>query len=134
MESVRQDTTDKKRLHIDRARMSQNLATETDRRGIQRFRVNAPLTVLIGDQKIPAYTRDLSNRGVYFYLASSDCRLIDCDLEFMVELPPEITLSTSCRIQCRGKAVRKEEVSANLAGVAAQIVDYSIHRETTPIS
>jgi hypothetical protein len=105
-----------------------------DRRGAERFEINTPLTLIIGDREIPAHTRDLSNRGVYFYLASSDCTLIDCDFEFIVELPPEITLSTSCRIRCRGHAIRKEETSMNLAGVAAQILDYSIQSEAQTIN
>jgi|ERR1039458_3593666 hypothetical protein len=105
-----------------------------DRRGAERFEINTPLTVIIRDREIPAYTRDLSNRGVYFYLALFDCALIDCDFEFIVDLPPEITLSTSCRIRCRGRAIRKEETSMNLAGVAAQILDYSIQREAKTIN
>jgi hypothetical protein len=114
--------------------INQKPEEENDRRGIQRYRINAPLTLFIGDREIPAYTRDLSNRGVYFYLASSDCTLIDCDFEFIVELPPEITLSTCCRIRCKGRAIRKEETSFNLVGVAAQILDYSIRREVMAIN
>jgi PilZ domain len=113
---------------------NQNPGTENERREMQRYRINAPITIFIGDREIPAYTRDLSNRGVYFYLALSDCKLIDCDFEFMVELPPEITLSTSCRIRCRGQAIRKEETSINLAGVAAHILDYSIRRDAMAIN
>ena len=73
-----------------------------DRRIRQRFSINAPLTLLVGDRQIPAYTRNLSNWGVYFYLAMCDGELVDTDLEFVVELPPEVTLSTCCRIHCRG--------------------------------
>ena len=91
--------------------------------------MNAPLTVYIGDREIPAYTRDLSNRGVYFYLDLIDSALIDRDFEFMVDLPPEITLSTSCSIRCRGRLVRKENNVKNLTGIAAEILDYSILRE-----
>ncbi|MGA3263669.1 MAG: PilZ domain-containing protein [Terracidiphilus sp.] len=116
------------------ARISQNLATENDRRGTQRFRISAPLTIFIGDREIPAYTRDLSNRGVYFYLAMADSTLINRDFEFVVEFPPEITLSTSCRIRCRGRAVRKENTAMNLMGMAAEILDYSILREAMSIA
>jgi hypothetical protein len=107
--------------------------TANERRGSQRFKISAPLTVIVGEQEIPAYTRDLSNRGVYFYLTLPDSTLIDGDFEFLIELPSEITLTTSCRIRCRGKLVRKEVTSRNLtgAGVAAEILDYSILRETT---
>lgn len=116
------------------ARMSQDFTTTDDRRGRQRFRINAPLTLLIGDLEIPAYTRDLSNGGVYFYLAFSDSKLIDAEFEFVVELPPEITLSTCCRIRCQGRAVRKEITSNNLTGVAAEILGYSILREAVSIA
>lgn len=91
--------------------------------------MNAPLTVYIGDREIPAYTRDLSNRGVYFYLDLADGALIHRDFEFVVDLPPEITLSTSCLIRCRGRLVRKESDVKNLTGIAAEILDYSILRD-----
>ena len=103
--------------------------TTNDRRKIPRFRVRAPLTVIAGDREIPAYTRDLSNKGVYFYLASDDGGLIERDFEFLVELPPEITLSTFCRIRCHGRALRKEKAKMSLTGVAAEILDYSILKE-----
>lgn len=105
------------------------MAVASDRRGRQRFSIDAPLTVIIGDREIPAYTRDLSNRGVYFSLALAEESLLGRDFEFIVELPPEITLSTSCRIQCHGHAVRTETTSRNMTGVAAEILDYSIVKE-----
>ncbi len=112
-------------------RMTQDKTSANERRGSQRFRISAPVTVIAGDHEIAAYTRDLSNRGVYFYLALSDSALIERDFEFLIEMPSEITLSTSCQIRCRGKLVRKEVTSRNLtgAGVAAEILDYSILRD-----
>jgi hypothetical protein len=109
--------------------MTDNFKRENDRRGRPRFSMNAPLTVLIGDREIPAYTRDLSNRGVYFYLDLIDSNLVDSDFEFTVDLPPEITLSSCCSIRCRGRLVRKESTSKNLTGIAAEILDYSILRD-----
>jgi hypothetical protein len=110
-------------------RTTQDSETANDRRRIPRFRVRAPLTVIAGDREIPAYTRDLSNRGVYFYLASDDGGQLDQDFEFLVELPPEITLSTFCRIRCHGRTLRKEKSKMSLTGVAAEILDYSILKE-----
>ena len=111
--------------------MTEDFAVENDRRGSQRFKISAPLTVIVGGHEISAYTRDLSNRGVYFFLSLSDSALIDRDFEFLIEMPSEITLSSNCRIRCRGRLVRKEMTSRNLtgAGVAAEILDYSILRE-----
>lgn len=112
--------------------MTGDFTAENDRRGSQRFKISAPLTVVTGDREISAYTRDLSNRGVYFYLGLADSALIDRDFEFLIEMPSEITLSSSCRIRCRGRLVRKEMTSRNLtgAGVAAEILDYLILRES----
>ena len=104
--------------HFEMVRMSQSSVLENDRRSRQRFTINAPLTLFVGDREIPAYTRNLSNRGVFFYLAMSDSKLIDQDFEFMVELPPEITLSTWCKIRCQGRVVRTEKSSESMTGVA----------------
>jgi len=114
--------------------MTEDFAATNDRRGSQRFKISAPLTVIAGDREIAAFTRDLSNKGVYFYLSLADSSLIDRDFEFTIEMPSEITLASSCRIRCKGKLVRKEMTSRNLtgAGVAAEILDYSILRDPIP--
>jgi hypothetical protein len=109
--------------------MRRDLARAGDRRGRQRFHLNAPLIMTIGSREIPAYTRDLTNQGVYFYLGTDDISLVDRDFDFTLELPPEITLSTCCQIRCRGRAVRTETASRELTGVAAEILNYSILRE-----
>ena len=104
---------------------------EDDRRIRQRFSINAPLILFIADREVPAYTRDLSNKGAYFYLAFSQSPLIGLDFEFVVELPPEITFSTCCRIRCRARLLRKEKTSRSLSGIAAEILDYSILGQAT---
>jgi hypothetical protein len=114
--------------------MTQDMTTSAvERRSSQRFKISAPLTVIVGDHEITAYTRDLSNRGVYFYLTLPDSTLIDREFEFLIEMPSEITLTASCRIRCRGRLVRKEVTSRNLtgAGIAAEILDYSILRDAS---
>jgi len=105
-----------------------------DRRRARRFKISAPLTAKAGDREIAAYIRDLSDEGVYFYLGSDDGRLINHDIDFVVDLPPEITLTTCCRIQCRGQVLRKERCLMGLTGVAARIVDYSIFRDAMPVA
>jgi hypothetical protein len=99
-----------------------------DRRGSQRFKVHVPLIVLLEGREIPTYTRDLSYQGVYFYLATADSPLVDGNLQFLVELPPEIAVSTGQWIRCKGRLVRKEMTSGSLSemGIAAEILDYSL--------
>ena len=109
--------------------MTSNLQSVDDRRERQRFGINVPLTVMIGQREIPGFTRDLSNRGVYFYLDMAESAPIGGDFEFLVELPPEITLSTCCSIRCQGHVVRTDDTSRQLTGIAAEILHYSIQRE-----
>jgi PilZ domain len=116
------------------ARMTENLPIGKDRRLRQRFKINAPVTSFMGDGEIAAYTRDLSNRGVFFYLPLTGGAQIDHEFEFMVDLPPEVTLSTCCRIRCKGRVVRMEESEINFTGIAAEILEYSILRDIVPIA
>jgi hypothetical protein len=106
-----------------------NLQSVEDRRQRRRFGINAPMTVFIGRREIPGFTRDLSNFGVYFYLDQGDKAPIDADFEFLIELPPEITLSTCCFVRCVGQVVRTDRDSTQLTGIAARILRYSIERE-----
>jgi hypothetical protein len=109
--------------------MHSNLQAVEDRRERQRFGINAPLTVFAGAREISGFTRDLSNRGVYFYLEMNDGAPLGEDFEFLVELPPEITLSTCCSIRCQGRVVRTDNTSRQMTGIAAEILHYSIQRE-----
>ncbi len=111
---------------FEMGRMTELQANASERRLTLRVKVQPPITLTVGDRQVPAYTRDLSNNGAYFYLAFSQSALIGLDFEFVVELPPEITLSVCCRIRCRARLLRKEKTSRSLSGVAAEILDYSI--------
>jgi PilZ domain len=110
--------------------MSENLTGQNERRSRRRFPVNVPLTLYIGNRTISAYARDVSDRGVYFYLSSTDSEMVGPDFEFMLKLPPEVTLSTWCSIRCQGRLVRKEPTSADLTGIAVEILHYSIVGES----
>jgi hypothetical protein len=119
-----------RRVFGNRSRaMWRDLARVGDRRGRQRYHLNAPLIMMVGNREISAYTRDLTNRGVYFFLNEEDTALVENDFDFTLEMPPEITLSTCCLIQCKARTLRKETASKELTGVAAEILDYSIVKE-----
>jgi hypothetical protein len=107
-----------------------NSQPEVDnRRKTQRFQIQAPLTISIGDREVAGFTRDLSNKGVYFYVGADDRPQPGEELDFVVELPPEITLSNSCLIRCRGRVARTELTPRNEAGIAAEILEYRILNE-----
>jgi hypothetical protein len=109
--------------------MAAKVESAIDRREGKRFGLNAPFTVILGNREIPGFTRDLSNRGVYFYMDVADSSLIGGDFEFVVELPPEITLSTVCLIRGQGRVLRTDNTSSQMTGVAAEILHYSMQRQ-----
>ena len=84
-------------------------AVESERRWSQRFKVNAPISISLDDKSLSGFTRDMSNRGIYFYLDSADAPPLEGgNFEFLVELPSEITISTCCQVRCIGKLKRIE--------------------------
>jgi hypothetical protein len=116
-----------------KATMSGSVESALDLRARQRFEISVPLSVIIGQREIPGFTRNLSNRGVYFYLDLADSALIGGEFEFLVELPPEITLSTCCLIRGKGRVLRTDSTSRQYAGIAAEILHYSMQRDPAAI-
>ncbi len=96
--------------------------TSMERRSATRFQLKLPLTLRVGDKLIQAFTSDVSARGVLFYTDAE--WLGESQLEFDITFPPEITLSTSLRVRCRGRVVRLIPPSRLGAGIAAAIHNY----------
>jgi len=96
--------------------------TSIERRSASRFQLKLPLTLRSGDRTIQAFTSDVSARGVLFYTDTEWTG--DSPLEFDITFPPEITLSTSLRVRCRGKIIRVIPPSAMGIGIAASIHNY----------
>jgi hypothetical protein len=83
---------------------------QQEKRSTRRFSLRLPVSIKFtngGVQEFSAETRDVSARGVFFYL---DKRLSEgSTIEFTLTLPPEITLTESIRVRCKGRVVRVEE-------------------------
>lgn len=96
----------------------------SERRGTRRFSLRLPVAVMLPDHfgPINAETKDVSARGVYFYVP--DPVEEGSSLEFLLTLPPEITLTDSIQVRCRGRAIRVESDEPGKTGVAAIIDDY----------
>jgi hypothetical protein len=71
--------------------------------------------------EIPAETRDVSFRGLYFMTDSGV--EVGSQIEFVLTLPKQITLATDVHIHCTGLVVRVEPLDGR-TGVAAQIERY----------
>ncbi len=99
--------------------------TDHDKRATRRFPLKLPVTVSSGENapSARAETRDVSARGICFYI---DQGLTDGSaIDFTLTLPPEVTLTESIRVRCRGKVVRIEDgAPAGKVAVAAVIDEY----------
>jgi len=100
-----------------------------EQRTTRRFALRLPLTVKFpeGDHK-EAQTRDVSARGISFYIDSSIAE--GSPIEFTLTLPPEITLTESIRVHCTGKVVRVEQSQLGRVGIAAVIERYEFLAES----
>src|SRR6476661_813191 len=79
---------------------------QPEKRSTRRFSFVLPISVKFlanGPLQIAGHTRDVSSRGVFMYLE----REIEAgtSIEFVMTLPPEITLSQSMRVRCVGRVL-----------------------------
>jgi hypothetical protein len=98
---------------------------ENDKRATRRFALRLPVSVRYGEpeQEQTAQTRDVSARGICFYVDSA--MQAGSAIDFTLTLPPEITLTESIRVRCKGRVVRVEGgTPASKLAVAAVIDEY----------
>ncbi len=103
---------------------------QSEQRTMRRFLLDLPISVKFLDndrREFGARTRDVSSRGVFMYV---DTELTaGSPIEFVMTLPPEITLAEPLRIHCAGKVVRVDKTAQD-QGVAVAIEKYDfVHEE-----
>jgi len=104
--------------------------TGSERRTTQRFSMRLPLTVrwttgaAVGETSTES--RDVSSRGVYFYLAKDVKE--GSAVEILLTLPNEITLAGPVRVRCLGRVQRTEPRDDSSVGVVAAIERYEFLR------
>ena len=97
---------------------------QQEKRATRRFALRLPVSVNYADnggQEKVAQTRDVSARGICFYVDSSI--ETGSSLEFTLTLPPEITLTESIRVRCKGKVVRVDNASQDGKVAVAAVID-----------
>jgi len=100
------------------------MAEAQEKRAARRFALRIPVSVVRDENLVePAQIRDVSARGICLYLDSPIER--GSPIGFTLTLPPEITLTESIRVQCKGRVVRIEDGDAGgKMAVAAVIEEY----------
>jgi hypothetical protein len=111
------------------------MAEAQEKRAARRFALRIPVTVGRGENpncSESAQIRDVSARGISFYLDSPIEQ--GSPIGFTLTLPPEITLTESIRVHCKGRVVRIEESSSpgvpGKMAVAAVIEEYEFLPES----
>jgi PilZ domain len=102
-----------------------------EKRAARRFALQIPVTVNRGEGSPgePAQIRDVSARGICLYLDTTVEQ--GSPIGFTLTLPPEITLTESIRVQCKGHVVRVENgLPDGKLAVAAVIEDYEFLPES----
>jgi predicted lipoprotein len=103
-----------------------------EKRATRRFALRLPLAVNYtnnGAGEFSAQTRDVSARGICFYMDSP--MIPGSEIEFILTLPPEITLTESIRVRCKGKVVRADTNPVEgKVPVAAVIDEYEFLAES----
>jgi hypothetical protein len=99
---------------------------QQEKRAARRFALRIPVSIARNeDSKYneSAQIRDVSARGISLYLDSPIEQ--GSPIGFTLTLPPEITLTESIRVQCKGHVVRIENGSVDgKMAVAAVIEEY----------
>jgi hypothetical protein len=105
---------------------------QQEKRAARRFALRVPVSIGRGENanyNESAQIRDVSARGI--------CLFVDSPIEqgspigFTLTLPPEITLTESIRVQCKGRVVRMDNSSATgQIAVAAVIEEYEFLPES----
>jgi len=106
--------------------------TQQEKRSARRFALRIPVSVARGEkmeQSESAQLRDVSARGICLYLDSPIEQ--GSPIGFTLTLPPEITLTESIRVQCKGRVVRIDGAANNgKLAVAAVIEEYEFIPES----
>ena len=104
---------------------------QAEKRATRRFALRLPVSVNYSGNPaatMAAQTRDVSARGICFYLEAP--MAVGSEIEFTLTLPPEITLTESIRVRCKGKVVRVDaNVTDQKVPVAAVIDEYEFLSE-----
>ena len=94
-----------------------------ERRAGQRFEVHLPISIEFEDRTVPAFSQNLSARGIFLY---SEANLPEgATVQLTFTMPSEITLAESMRVRCHGRVLRTSASGCSQGnGIAVQMDSY----------
>jgi len=101
-----------------------------ERRTRQRFSMQLPLVLSSSgsSQQWSGITQDVSSGGILFHLDSKSAGAPAAEstaIEFILAIPPEITLVGPIRLCCKGRIVRKHATADGKLALVAVIDSYT---------
>ncbi len=104
-----------------------------ERRAAQRFDFHRSVSIRRGSEEGLAFTQDLSARGMFLY---TDMVLhAGEDLEVVLDMPSEITLSADTRVRCQVRVLRViPAASSQKSGVALLVRNYEFLKEVVEVA
>ncbi|MFZ3342645.1 MAG: PilZ domain-containing protein [Terriglobales bacterium] len=115
--------------------MTDTAPNRLERRSAQRFEVLLPMAVHFDGRMLPAFTQNLSGRGIFFYAEAAIPE--GAIVELVFAMPSEVTLSENMPVRCRGRVLRSAPPkSSQRNGIAVQLESYEYlpANEFLPIS
>jgi hypothetical protein len=110
-------------LISERPAMTDTAPNRLERRSAQRFEVLLPLAVHFDGRMVPAFTQNLSGRGIFFY--SEAAILEGAIVELVFAMPSEVTLGENMPVRCRGRVLRSAPPQpGQRQGIAVQLESY----------
>jgi PilZ domain len=100
------------------------VGAQQEKRTARRFALEVPVRINRNGHSRhneSAQVRDVSARGICLYLNSPIEQ--GSPIGFTLTLPPEITLTESIRVQCKGRVVRTEHSSEEGKIAAAAVIE-----------
>jgi hypothetical protein len=99
---------------------------QPERRKAQRFAFSLPVAVRSSGREFAeetALSHDVSSLGIFFFMNQAPPE--GGRIEFVVTLPPEVTLTDSMRVDCHGRVIRVVAEPGSRYGVGATIDGYN---------
>ena len=100
------------------------IGSTPEKRATRRFALRLPVSLGYPENEAEAraaQTRDVSARGICFYVDSNIA--VGANIEFTFTLPPEITLTESIRVRCKGRVVRVDNGNPDRKVAVAAVID-----------
>lgn len=114
-----------RQLWIDRICARKIMTVEYERRRTHRIAIPLPVRTThpqLGN--VTGATRDISLSGVYFYI-ESDLWKEGVSIEYVLQLPSELTQADAMTVLCTGKTLRVEHLDGKIVGLAVAIESFT---------